>query len=83
MLSVRILSPDPRPSLWSLQGALQVMENAVAAASKKPERAQLLLSQDARNQLRKSEDDCRVFLAPFLHGPRSAVARCLSMFHRH
>lgn len=72
-----------RVALWSLQGALQVMENAVAAASKKPERAELLLSQDARNQLRKSEDDYRVFLAPFLHGPRSAAARCLFTFRRH
>lgn len=83
MLSIRTLQPVQRRSSGSLQGALQVMENAVAAASKKPEQAELLLSQDARNQLRKSEDDYRVFLAPFLHGPRSAIAKCLSIAHRH
>jgi hypothetical protein len=65
------------------------MQNAVAAAGKRPEQAELLLSKNVRDQLLLSknvrdrlacsEDDFKIFLAPFLHRDRSAVATtCLS-----
>lgn len=56
--------------LRAVQGALQALQDAVKAATNKPEKAEVLLSQQARKQMARSEDDFRVFLAPFLHGSR-------------
>lgn len=53
-----------------LQSSLANYKNAVEAAAANPQKAALLLDQQARRQMARSEDDFKVFLAPFLHGKR-------------
>lgn len=55
---------------FAVQGNLQALQDAVKAATNKPEKAEVLLQRDSRRQMARSKDDFRVFLAPFLHGKR-------------